>query len=429
MSNVLFTNVRIIDGTGAAPYGGEVLVQDNRIIRVARGTRVLSATGTPVIDAAGATLMPGMVEAHTHFSWNDAAGLADLQRLPLEEHVLWSASVAKRYLQAGWTSCVGAACAKPRLDVVTRNAIDEGLIPGPRYLAASQEITVVGGLGDETLPHLPFPEFSFGVAVTGPDEMRRAVRMFLKYGVDSIKLNLSGDNFMPAAPAGTTWMSDEEVAVAVKETTMRGKRVAAHARSCASIKQAVRHGISIIYHASFTDDEALDLLEAHRERLFVAPGIGILVAMLEHAAPWGISRQQAIDMGYEIELAAAVESLKKMHRRGIRVLPGGDYGFAFTPHCENARDLEYFVKYLGMTPMEALLSATKYGGEIMMRGHELGQVKDGYLADLLLVDGDPLTSLSILRDQARILAVMKDGVFYKEPPIRSAQTRLGRSVA
>jgi imidazolonepropionase-like amidohydrolase len=209
--------------------------------------------------------MPGMVEAHTHFSWNDAAGLSDLQRMPLEEHVLWSASVAKRYLEAGWTSCVGAACAKPRLDVVTRNAINEGLIPGPRYLAASQEITVVGGLGDETLPHLPFPEFSFGVAVTGPEEMRRAVRMFLKYGVDSIKLNLSGDNFMPSAPAGTTWMSDEEVAVAVKETKMRGKRVAAHARSGESIKQCVRHGIEIIYHASFTDDEALDMLEANRD--------------------------------------------------------------------------------------------------------------------------------------------------------------------
>ncbi|MGH7333052.1 MAG: amidohydrolase family protein [Candidatus Rokuibacteriota bacterium] len=253
--------------------------------------------------------------------------------------------------------------------------------------------------------------------------------MFLKYGVDSIKLNLSGDNFMPSAPAGTTWMSDEEVAVAVRETAMRGKRVAAHARSCASIKQAVRHGIQIIYHASFTDDEALDLLEGHRDRLFVAPGIGILVAMLEHAAPWGISRQQAIEMGYEVELAAAVESLKQMHKRGVRVLPGGDYGFAFTPHCDNARDLEYFVKYLGMTPMEALVSATRYGGEIMMQGSELGQLKDGYLADLLLVDGDPLANLAILRDQARLLAVMKDGVFYKEPDIRSAQTRRGRSVA
>ena len=141
--------------------------------------------------------------------------------------MLWSADVARRYLEAGFTSCVGAACAKPRLDVVTRNAINEGLIPGPRYLAASQEITVAGGLGDEMLPHLPFPEFSFGVVVSGPEEMRKAVRMFLKYGVDSIKLNLSGDNFAANAPAETTWMSDEEVAIAVQEAKMRGKRVSA----------------------------------------------------------------------------------------------------------------------------------------------------------------------------------------------------------
>ena len=429
MTNVLFTNVRIIDGSGAPPFAGEVLVQGNRILRVGRGTRAIPAVGATVIDGAGATLMPGMCEAHTHFSWNDSATLDGIQRMPLEEHVLWSADVARRYLQAGFTSCVGAACAKPRLDVVTRNAINEGLIPGPRYIAASQEITVAGALGDETLPHLPFPEFSFGVVVSGPEEMRRAVRMFLKYGVDTIKLNLSGDNFVPGAPAETTWMSDEEVAIAVKEAKMRGKRVSAHARSCESIKQAVRHGVEIIYHASFTDEEALDLLESKKDRIFVAPGIGILVAMLEHAAPFGITRQKAIDMGYEIELAAAAESLKKMHKRGIRVLPGGDYGFAFTPHCENARDLEYFVKYLGFTPMEAILSATQLGAGIMMKGGELGQVKDGYLADLLLVDGDPLSNLAILREPRRMLAVMKDGVFYKKPEIAAQRTRWSQSVA
>ena len=429
MANILFTNVRIIDGSGAQPFAGEVLVHGNRIARVGRGARALAVAGATVIDGAGATLMPGMCEAHTHFSWNDSATLEGIQRMPLEEHVLWSASVAKRYLESGFTSCVGAACAKPRLDVVTRNAINEGLIPGPRYLAASQEITVAGALGDETLPHLPFPEFSFGVVVSGAEEMRKVVRMFLKYGVDAIKLNLSGDNFVPGAPAETTWMSDEEVAIAVAEAKMRGKRVAAHARSCASIKQCVRHGIEVIYHASFTDNEALDLLESVKDRVFVAPGIAILIAMLDHAAPFGITRQMALDMGYEIELAAAVESLKKMHKRGIRVLPGGDYGFAFTPHCDNARDLEHFVKYLGFTPMEALISATVHGGAIMMQGGELGQVKDGYLADLLLVDGDPISNIAVLRDPARILAVMKDGTFHKTPTIASARSRWAQSVA
>jgi len=420
MDSILFTNVRVLEGpVHAAPYPGSVLVEGNRIKRVSRSAASVSGGPATVIDGAGATLMPGMCEAHTHFSWNDSATLAGIQRMPLEEHVLWCAKVAKRYLEAGFTSCVGAACAKPRLDVVIRNAIDSGQIPGPRYLAASQEITVPGGLGDETLPHLPFPEFSFGVNVNSADEMRKAVRLFLKYGVDSIKINLSGDNFTPDSPAETTWMSDAEVAAAMDEVRVRGKRGTAHARSAASVKQALRHGIDVIYHASFTDEETLDLLEAAKGRVFVAPGIAILYAMLHEAEPYGITHEKAVAMGYQREWDAAIESLRAMHKRGIRVLPGGDYGFAMTPHCQNARDLEFFVRYLGMTPAEAIRSATVYGGQIMMRGDELGQVKEGQLADLLLVDGDPLANIAILRDPKRILAVMKDGVFAKQPEVEA----------
>ncbi|HEY4957239.1 MAG TPA: amidohydrolase family protein [Caldimonas sp.] len=419
MDSTLFTNVRILDGTGTMPYAGNVLVQGNRIRTVNRSSASLTPSGATVIDGAGATLMPGMCEAHTHFSWNDAATLSAIQTMPLEEHVLWCAKVAKLYLDAGFTSCVGAACAKPRLDVVIRNAINSGQIPGPRYLAASQEITVVGGLGDETLPHLPFPEFSFGVNVNSADEMRTAVRLFLKYGVDSIKLNLSGDNFTPDSPADTTWMSDAEVAAAMDEVRVRGKRGTAHARSAASVKQALRHGIDVIYHASYTDSETLDMLEAAKDRVFVAPGIAILYAMLNEAEAWGITRAKATAMGYQHEWDAALESLRAMHKRGIRILPGGDYGFAFTPHGQNARDLEFFVKYLGFTPMEAIRCATLYGGQIMMKEKELGTISDGFLADLLLVDGDPLANLGVLRDPKRILAVMKDGVFAKSPDIAS----------
>jgi len=216
------------------------------------------------------------------------------------------------------------------------------------------------------------------------------------------------------------------VAAAMEEVRMRGKRGTAHARSAASVKQALRHGIDVIYHASYSDTESLDMLEAKKDRVFVAPGIAILYAMLNEAEPWGITKAKATAMGYQHEWDAALESLRAMHRRGIRVLPGGDYGFAFTPHGQNARDLEFFVKYLGFTPMEAIRSATLYGGQIMMRPDELGAVKDGYLADLLLVDGDPLADLSILRDPKRILAVMKDGAFAKQPDV-AARPAWGRA--
>lgn len=429
MANVLFTNARILDGSGAQPYAGEVLIQGNRISRIGRGARALPVSGVTVIDAAGATLMPGMCEAHTHFGWTNSKTLDAIQKMPHEEHTLWAAQVAKQYLDFGWTSCVGAATPKPRLDCVIRNAIDSGQIPGPRYIAASQEITVTGSLGDDLLPHLPFPEMSFGCIVNGADEMRKAVRMFLKYGVDQIKLNLSGDNLVPGADARTSWMSDEEVAVAAHETKVRGKRLACHARSSESVKQAMRHGFEVVYHASFTDEEALDMLEAQKDKVFVAPGLSVILRLLYEGEVVGIDNKMAKSMGYELELEAAVKSMKAMLKRGIRVLPGGDYGFAWAPHGENAKDLEYFVKYLGMTPMETIVSATRWGGQMMMRGNELGEIKEGYLADLLLVDGDPLSNIAVLQNRDKLLAIMKDGVFAKEPEIRSQRSRWSQTAA
>jgi imidazolonepropionase-like amidohydrolase len=422
MANVLFTNVRIIDATGAQPYQGEVLIQGNRISRIGRGTRSLPTGGVTTIDGAGATLMPGMCEAHTHFGWTNSKTLDAIQKLPHEEHTLWAASVAKQYLDYGWTSCVGAATPKPRLDCVIRNAIDSGQIPGPRYIAASQEITVTGSLGDDMLPHLPFPEMSFGCVVDGPEAMRKAVRMFLKYGVDQIKLNLSGDNLVPGADARTNWMSDEEVAIAARETKARGKRLASHARSSESVKQSVRHGVEVIYHASFADEEALDMLESVKDKVFVAPGLSVILRLLYEGEVVGIDNKTAKSMGYELELEAAIKSMKAMLKRGIRVLPGGDYGFAWAPHGENAKDLEYFIKYLGMTPMETLVSATRWGGQMMMK-KDLGEIREGWLADLLLVDGDPLSNIALLQDKSKLLAIMKDGEFCKSPDIRSSRSR------
>src|SRR5262245_3772038 len=310
MADVLFTNVRIFDGGGEAPFTGDVLVQGNKISRVTRtghGARTLPVAGATVVDGAGAFLMPGMVEAHTHFSWNDQPSLDAIQRMPPEEHILWCAEVAKRYLDMGWTSCVGAATAKPRLDVVIRNAINDGTIIGPRYLAASQEITVPGGLGDTTQPHLPQPEFAFGAVVSGPHEMRRCVRMFAKYGVDTLKINLSGESITGMA-SEMSQFTEEEITVCVQEAKAWGKRVAAHARSTWSIKECVRQGIEVIYHASFCDEEALDLLEAHKFEHFVAPGLAWLIRTVNNAAEYGLTRDVVTRMGYPHELERAVES-------------------------------------------------------------------------------------------------------------------------
>jgi imidazolonepropionase-like amidohydrolase len=425
--STLFTNVRILDATGEYPYTGEVLVQGNRIKRITRGgssfgAPTSGAAGT-VIDGMGATLMPGMIDGHLHLSWNNAPGIEPVQMMELEEHMLVTMEMAKVVLDAGFTAGRGAAAAKPRLDVVAKRFINEGRFPGPRYLAAGPEITTVGGLGDSAPSHIPHEGLNLGIVISGPEEMRRVVRTLIKYGVDTIKLNLSGEE-ITGMGAEETPMSEEEVVIAVKEAKLRNKQLAAHARSAGSVKQCVRHGIQNIYHASFTDEEALDMLEAAKAHHLVAPGIAWLINVARHAGPWGIHPGTPLTIKYERELEACIASMKKMHRRGIRICIGGDYGFAWTPQGTNAKDVETFVSMLGFTPMEAIQAATKNGGEIMNMGHELGMIKEGYLADLLLVDGDPLTDVRILQNKDRLLAIMKDGKFHKAPRLNDQRRRL-----
>jgi len=434
---VVFTNVRILDGTGEPAYPGEVTVTGNRISAISRsgggygngngnrfgGGMGWNGNGGNRIDGRGMTLMPGLIDAHLHLSWTNAPGVDVIQMMPLEEHVLSCVEMAKLLLDTGFTAGRGAAAAKPRLDVVIRNAIRAGRFPGPRYTAAGPEITTVGGLGDATLPHIPDEGLNLGIVVSGPEEVRREVRTLIKWGVDTIKLNLSGEE-IAGMPAEVTQMSEEEVAMAVSEARRRGCTLAAHARSAESIKQCVRHGIDYIYHASYTDNEALDMLEANKDKHFVAPGIAWLITTSREASEWGIKPGSPLADAYARELEFAVESMKAMHRRGIRVLTGGDYGFAWNPHGKNARDLEFFVDMLGFTPLEAIRAATMYGGQIMEMGNELGTIREGYLADLLLVDGDPVSDVRILQDQKRIVAIMQDGKFHKSPDMMSSGLRL-----
>jgi len=172
---------------------------------------------------------------------------------------------------------------------------------------------------------------------------------------------------------------------------------------------AVRHGIEVIYHANYADERALDALEAARDHVFVGPALGLTYNLSQGAGGVPASRVEE----FQRELEVSVEAVARMRKRGIRVLPGGDYGFPATPHGTYARDLWIFVKVLGFSAMETLVAATRLGGELMGRRGELGIVKAGALADLLLVDGDPLADIAILQDRGALRMIMKDGVIYK----------------
>jgi imidazolonepropionase-like amidohydrolase len=415
MDRTLIANASIFDGSGAAPYAGDVMVEGRRIAAVQPGGG-LPRNGARLIDGAGATLMPGLVEPHGHVSYPDATSNADFTRLPPEEHVLVTMRNARTMLDCGYTSVLSGASAKPRLDIVIRNEINAGRLPGPRYLANGPEITVTGGLGDDNalhLPHLETPTFAW--VADGPDAIRRCCRVLVREGTDLLKLNISGDTGPRNSRSQRAVMTDAEVEAAMEIARAGAVRVCAHARSAESVKMCLRHGLGIIYHANFSDEEALDLLEANRDWCFVVPALGLTYQACYAASEWGMTPEKARALGILHELEVSVDTMGQMRKRGIRVLPGGDYGFAWNPHGTYARDLALFVDLLGFSPTETLVAATRMGGEIMGRGDELGLVKPGYLADLLLVDGDPLADIHQLQRRGSLRVIMKDGHLHKTP--------------
>jgi imidazolonepropionase-like amidohydrolase len=435
--NVLFRDASVIDGSGAPPYRADVRVAAGHIVEVTRrdppagcaanDAADASKAAECVVECAGRTLMPGLVEPHAHLSFLDQTHPRAFQDLPVEEHLLATLEHARLYLDQGFTSAFSAAATKPRLDVVVRNAIDAGRFPGPRLRAASVQLTVTGGVGDLRQLHLDPGDSMYTRACDGPVEFRRAAREACREGVDVLKIVPSGDTSTPEVPSAQTLMSDDEVAAVMEVARERGRRVAAHARSAASVKMCVRHGVDVIYHATCADAEARDLLEAARARLFVAPALSVTWTRLHESGRHGLPASEAMRTRIARDLDATVECMRDLKRRGVRVLPGGDYGFRWNPHGRNARDLAFFTDLLGFTPMEAIVAATREAGELMALPQPVGVVREGALADLLLVDGDPLADIAMLQDAARLAAIMKGGDFHKPPP--AGITRPGGAAA
>ena len=413
MATVLIRNAQIWDADAGHLYPGSVEIRGNRIARVLREDVAATQGRDDVINAEGMTLMPGMVEGHCHPSFVGIATNAELGRIPPEKHTLQTAANVKLLLEHGFTSIFEAASAKPMIGVTIRDAINDGLIVGPRMLAGSPEVTTTAGLGDERRRHIH--EESFGLIADGPHEMRKVARECVRDGVDIMKINISGDEFVSHARAEITTLEDDELAAFVKVAHGFGKVVAAHARSSQSVKMAVRHGVDCIYHCDFADEEALDLLESVKDKSFVGPAFGLVHNCTKEGEIAGITPAVAEAMHLFRKFDATCATYHQIRKRGIRVVIGGDYGFSITPMGQNARDIEHFVRYFGYTPNQALRCATIIGAQLMGYGGELGEVKEGYLADLLLVKGNPLHDVSVMQHKDSFAMIMKDGAIYKDP--------------
>jgi imidazolonepropionase-like amidohydrolase len=410
METVLLRGGAVWDGSGQPASRADVLVAGNRIAELwPQAPKGLQATTR--LDVSGHTIIPGLVDGHAHLPFLHKADIAETGDVPPEEHTLQTRRHARIVLEAGFTSCLSGGSAKPRLDVVLRDEINAGNAPGPRLLAASPELTNTGNLGDERRMHI-YRE-SIALVVDGADEMRRTCRSLLREGVDTLKLNISGNQTIPGSRPRQTVMCDEEVGIAAQTAHAHGKRIAAHVRAAASIKTALKHGIDILYHCEYADEECLDLLEAARDTVFVAPAVGLLHNTIHEAEQWGITYERAKLNGVVDQFEQAQRVFAELRKRRMRVLVGGDYGFPWTPHGTNARDLEHFVRFFGYSDAEALVAATRMGAAAMLLEGQAGEVAKGFLADLLVVAGEPQNDVRLLQAPGNIKLVMKDGQIYK----------------
>lgn len=404
-------NLTLIDGTGAGPVpGAALIVEGDTLVHAGR----LAPPDAPrpgeavAVDCGGRTVIPGLVEAHIHLSYNDVKVIADLDlNCPPEYSTLLAARNAELALTCGYTAARSAG-AVHRVDMALKQAINEGLYPGPRLLAASRDICATGGMADWNPAYLKLGMEGLALIADGPDQIRAAVRRSIKDGADVIKCYVGGDALLPHTPIADCTYSEAEVRALVEEAHMRGRMTAAHVRGEASSQVAVAAGVDSIEHATYASDETLRRMAD--QGLTLVPGLRYLYSIIENGPRFGITEAIVGPSGLREEIKQAADTYRRAREMGIRMCPGGDFGFAWNPHGEYAKDIQVFVDVIGFSPLEAIGCATRSGAELMRMADRIGTLRPGKLADLVVVDGDPLRDIAVLQDRAR-LSVMKGGRF------------------
>ena len=407
-STVIF-NGQLIDGTGAAAIpDGLVVVTDGRIAYAgpALGAPPLPE-GANKLDAMGGTIMPGLVEAHFHATYFNIRTLEDLDIKYPVEYVSILASVNCRLaLECGYTAARSGGCLF-NVDVWLKKAIESDLIPGPRLAASGREICSAGGLMDWNPEFRKIGMEGLVFIVNGADDARKAVRALVKDGIEWVKTYPTGDAAAPDMnDHHTLCMTFDEMHAVVQTAHNHGLKVTGHCRATEGIKNALRAGYDAIEHGTFMDDEAMDLLLACD--VPVVPALYFEKASVIHGPEFGLS-QRVID-GHQETLDGGTVSALRILRAGGRIGMGGDYGFGWNPHGDYAKELTFFTKEVGFTPLETIMCATKTGAEIMGRGDEFGTLESGKLGDVLVVEGDVIADIALLEDRRNILAVMQGGV-------------------
>jgi imidazolonepropionase-like amidohydrolase len=338
---------------------------------------------------------------HTHLSSESGNYLDDLFRKSPIDVAVRAHIYAKRTLDAGFTTVrdVGGA---ELIDVALRNAIDAGVISGPRMKVATMAISATGGHGDLNgfSPYLRF-EGSLSSTADGIDEIRKAVRRDVKYGADQIKVLAGAGVLSEEESAGAPQYSQAELDALVQEAAMWGRKVAAHAHGAEAIRRAIKAGVASVDHAGLIDEEGVRLAKEHGT--FLVPDIWTDIYILEHGAEQGLP-EKIINKEREIRKSQDV-NWRRAKDAGVKFAFGTDAGVY--PHGQNANQFRYLVQMIGFTPMQAIQMATVNAAELMGWSDRVGSLAPGHFADLIAVDGDPLADI---RSLERVRFVMKGGV-------------------
>ncbi len=379
-----------------------VLIDGNKIIQVAKQGKITPDQGAKVIDLTGKTLLPGLMDMHVHLQSDAQDNFLAAKSYSVPRQTVKAVKNAKKTLMAGFTTVRNLGASGYSI-IGVRDGINAGEVPGPRIWAAGHSVSITGGHCDDNFSPPEAKSLSGGVA-NGPWAVRTKVRENIKYGANTIKVCATGGVFSKGTKVGIQQMTEEEISAAVDEAHLRGLVIAAHAHGTSGIKAAIRAGIDSIEHCSFLDDEAIELALKHGTYMSCD------IYNTEYTLAFGEANGVPEENINKEKLVSKAQrlSFRKATKAGVKMVFGSDA--AIYPHGDNGKQFSRMVQF-GMTPMQALQASTINSATLLQQQASLGQIKPGYLADIVAVDGDPTDNITVMEN---ISFVMKDGIIYKQ---------------
>lgn len=396
---IAIRHARLIDGTGEVLDGATVVVRGSRITAVGPSRTVTIPKGSIRFDGRGLTIIPGLIDCHVHLCLGgepDVVGTVESDQPSYT--LLKSARHARMTIEAGFTT-VRDVGSRDHSIFTLKRAIESGILLGPRIVGAGHAICMIGG-------HARF----IGREVEGTDQVRQAVEDQLAAGAEVIKVIASGGVLTPGTSPDQAQMTIEELTAAVEAARRADRKVAAHAHGASGMKNAIKAGVHSIEHATLLDDEAAELMKQHG--VYMVPTLSALATTAARQAGCGIP-ESALDKAKSMTKRHQA-SFKKALRSGVLIAMGTDAGTPFNYHGDNAQELDRMVS-LGMTSMEAIVASTSAAARLIGIQDSVGTVRKGLQADLVVVEGNPLRRIDVLRDRSRIMGVMQAGRFVSGP--------------